>query len=41
MGMTYAYAIRHWKRLGGYKDVDGRVKFPRSIVARQASGRTR
>jgi hypothetical protein len=28
----YSYASKHWQKLGGYKDVDGRVKFPLSAL---------
>jgi hypothetical protein len=28
------YLYRNWKKLGGYKDEDGRIKFPAEIIAR-------
>ena len=34
LGMTYSYAVRHWIDLGGYKDVDGRLKIRADLLAR-------
>ena len=25
-GWTYSWAVKHWKALGGFKDVDGKLK---------------
>jgi len=33
--MTYSYAVRHWIELGGYKDVDGRLKIRADLLAQQ------
>jgi|SRR5262245_350919 len=34
LGMTYSYAVRRWTDLGGYKDVDGRLKIRADVLAR-------
>ena len=31
-GWDVSYVSKHWKKLGGFKDVDGRVKFPLSAL---------
>jgi hypothetical protein len=35
LGMTYSYAVRHWTDLGGYKDVDGRLKIRADQLVRR------
>ena len=35
LGMTYSYAVRHWTDLGGYKDVDGRLKIRADLLDRR------
>jgi hypothetical protein len=33
-GWDYSYAVKHWVKLGGFKDVDGRIKFSeRDLIA--------
>jgi hypothetical protein len=32
LGMTYSYAVRHWATLGGFKDVDGRLKIRADLL---------
>ena len=34
LGMTKDYLYRHWTKLGGYRDVDGHIKFPLSVIQR-------
>jgi hypothetical protein len=34
LGMSPDYLYRHWSTLGGYKDVDGHVKFTVSAIRR-------
>jgi hypothetical protein len=35
LGMTKDYLYRHWKKLGGYRDADGHVKFAMSTIERR------
>jgi hypothetical protein len=35
LGMTRDYLYRHWKKLGGYRDDDGHVKFSMSTIQRR------
>ncbi len=37
LGMTRDYLYRHWKKLGGYRDDDGHVKFALSTIRRHIS----
>ena len=39
LGMTRDYIYRHWKRLGGYRDDDGHVKFLMSVIRRHLNTR--
>ena len=35
LGMTKDYLYRHWKKLGGYRDDDGHVKFSMGTIERR------
>jgi len=39
LGMTKDYIHRNWKKLGGRKDVDGRIKFALSALRRHVGTR--
>ena len=39
LSMSKDYLWRHWQKLGGYKDRDGRIKFPLSTIQRLVRGR--
>ena len=34
LAVTEDYLYRNWPKLGGYKDTDGHVKFPMSVIQR-------
>jgi hypothetical protein len=34
---SYSYAVKHWQDLGGFKDVDGHVKFSESVLREMPS----
>jgi hypothetical protein len=38
MGWRYSWAVRHWRELGGYKDLDGRLKIRLAVLERLARG---
>jgi hypothetical protein len=38
LGMHKDYLYRHWRKLGGYKDVDGHIKFTMSAIQRYLKG---
>jgi len=33
-GWSYSWAVRHWRELGGYLDLDGRLKIRPEVLAR-------
>jgi len=33
-GWTYSWAVRRWSELGGFKDIDGRLKILAEVLAR-------
>jgi hypothetical protein len=37
-GWTYSWAVRHWRELGGFKDMDGRLKIRAELLARGQEG---
>src|SRR5262245_32232144 len=39
LGMSKDYLYRHWRKLGGYKDDDGHVKFALSVIDRHVNAR--
>src|SRR5262245_43366002 len=39
LGMSKDYLYRHWRKLGGYKDDDGHVKFALSAIQRHVNAR--
>jgi hypothetical protein len=39
LGMGQDYVYRHWRKLGGYKDIDGHVKFTMSAIQRYLKGK--
>ena len=34
MGWSYSWAVRRWEKLGGYKDLDGRLKIRCDVLSR-------
>ena len=36
MGWSYGYAVRHWSELGGFKDVDGKLKIRPGVLRHHA-----
>jgi hypothetical protein len=36
MSWRYSWAVKHWRRLGGFKDADGGLKISASALARHA-----
>jgi hypothetical protein len=38
MRWSYSWAVKHWRELGGFKDMDGGLKIRAGALARQASG---
>lgn len=38
LGMHKDYLYRHWRKLGGYKDVDGHIKFTMGAIQRHLKG---
>jgi hypothetical protein len=34
MGWTYSWAVRRWRKLGGYRDLDGKLKIKAEALAR-------
>ena len=38
MRWSYSWAVKHWRELGGFKDVDGGLKIRAGALARHESG---
>ena len=38
MRWSYSWAVKHWRELGGFKDVDGGLKIRASALARNELG---
>jgi len=36
MRWSYSWAVKHWRELGGYKDLDGGLKILASVLARHS-----
>ena len=36
-GWSYSYAVKHWRELGGYRDVDGRLKIRADLLAKEVA----
>ncbi len=41
LGLSRDFLYRHWKKLGGYKDDDGRVRFTMSTIQRRLQHQAR
>ena len=41
LGMTKDFLYRHWETLGGYRDLDGHIKFSLSTIQRHIQGKVR
>lgn len=41
LGLSHDFLYRHWKKLGGYKDDDGRVRFTMSNIQRRLQHQAR
>jgi hypothetical protein len=37
MGWTYSWAVRRWSKLGGYRDLDRKLKIKADVLARHIS----
>ena len=38
MRWTYSWAVKHWRELGGFKDLDGGLKILADVLARHDPG---
>ncbi len=38
MRWSYSWAVKHWRELGGFKDVDGGLKIRAGVLARHEPG---